>query len=251
MFPRERNCIAPIIPLAWHPRNRNSVIVADLGRDVRPLIEWDVDRLRESLFGMHQDERPPLKEVRFNRCPFVAPLATLRPSDARRLKLDVAAAQRRSEDLRAAVGMADKIAALYAGRDNTAARDADASLYDGFIEDADRARCGDVVSRMLDGVASPSSVFSDARLNELLFRMRARRDESTLSAPELARWQAWMRDKLIDGDVTVMTLTKFRLLLAELDAPTGLIVRAARARRSGRTENRAVRRVSGLTVDAS
>ena len=51
MYPRERGCIAPIMPVARHPRNRNSIIVADLGRDERPLIEWDVDRLREGLFG--------------------------------------------------------------------------------------------------------------------------------------------------------------------------------------------------------
>ncbi len=223
MFPRERNCIAPIIPLAWHPRNRNSVIVADVGRDVRALVEWDVDRLRDTLFGKDQDERPPLKEVRFNRCPFVAPLATLRLQDAQRLKLDVAAAQRRADDLRAAVGMADKIAALYDGRINTAALDVDASLYDGFIDDADRARCGEVLSQMLDGVASPRTLFSDERLNELLFRLRARRDESTLSAPELTRWRAWMRSKLIDGGDAVMTLTKFRRLLGELDAPAELI----------------------------
>ena len=223
MFPRERNCIAPVIPLAWHPRNRYSVIVADVGRDVRPLIEWDVDRLREALFGMHEDERPPLKEVRFNRCPFVAPLATLRPEDAKRLSLDVSAAQHRAEDLRAAVGISDKIAALYAGRGNVATHDADSSLYDGFIEDVDRARSSEVVAQMLGGVASPSMVFADERLNELLFRMRARRDESTLSAPELARWRAWLRRKLIDGGDTVMTLTRFRLLLAELDAPTALI----------------------------
>lgn len=223
MFARERNCIAPIIPLAWHPRNRYSVIVADVGRDVRPLIEWDVDRLRDALFGTHQDERPPLKEVRFNRCPFVAPLATLRPQDALRLKLDVAAAQRRADDLHAAVGMAEKVAALYGVRANTAAQDADASIYDGFIDDVDRVRCGEAISQMLDGVASPSTVFSDARLNELLFRMRARRDESMLSAPELTRWRAWMRSKLIDGGDTVMTLAKFRRFLAELDAPAELI----------------------------
>ncbi len=36
MYPRERGCIAPIVPLARHPRNRNSVIVVDLAADVRP-----------------------------------------------------------------------------------------------------------------------------------------------------------------------------------------------------------------------
>ena len=158
MFPRERNCIAPIIPLAWHPRNRNSVIVADVSRDVRPLIEWDVDRLRDALFGKDQDDRPPLKEVRFNRCPFVAPLG-------RYAHRTLNASSWMSRPRCAAPTICARPSAwptrlprsTRAAR-NTAAHDADASLYDGFIDDADRARCGEVLSQMLDGVASPSTV---------------------------------------------------------------------------------------------
>ena len=223
MYPRERGCLAPIMPIARHPRNRNSVIVVDLSRDVRSLIDWDVERLRDALFGANQDERPPLKEVRFNRCPFVAPLATLRPQDAQRLALDVMAAQSRFEALLVTVGIADKVAALYAGRENVSAHDADAALYDGFVTDDDRVRCSDALAQMLDGAASPDVAFSDERLNELLFRARARRDESTLNADELARWRAWVRHKLLDGRDATMTLSKFRQLLGELDAPADLV----------------------------
>ncbi|NJN52886.1 MAG: exodeoxyribonuclease I [Gammaproteobacteria bacterium] len=44
MFGRERHCIAPVLPIAVHPTNANSVIVADLGRDVRSLLDWDAAR---------------------------------------------------------------------------------------------------------------------------------------------------------------------------------------------------------------
>ncbi|HEY6598948.1 MAG TPA: exodeoxyribonuclease I [Pseudomonadales bacterium] len=245
MFARERGCIAPIVPLAWHPRNRNSVIVADVGRDIRPLIEWNPDRLRDALFGRDVEERPPLKEVRFNRCPFVAPLATLRATDAERLVIDVAAARRRADELLAAAGIADKIASLYADRASSRVYDADASLYDGFIEDDDRARCGDVLSQLLDGVASPGVVFSDERLNELLFRLRARRDESTLSAAERARWQLWLKAKLVDGDDSVMTLARFRESIDRLGAPAELIEELREH------ANRVERRVAGLGASAA
>jgi exodeoxyribonuclease-1 len=223
MFPRERGCIAPIMPVARHPQNRNSVIVADLATDVRPLIEWDADRLREALFGTDRDDRPGLKEVRFNRCPFVAPVEVLREQDARRLELDLAAARVRFDMLRASSGLAGKIAAIYDRVDGRAANDADEALYDGFIGDDDRAQCGQVLTQVLGGDPSPHVVFSDGRLNELLFRMRARRDETSLSAAEQARWREWLKSKLIDGGEDVLTLQRFRQAIDELDAPAEIV----------------------------
>jgi len=224
MFPRERACIAPIMPLARHPRNRNSVIVADLGTDIRQLLEWDAERLRSALFGTQREDRPGLKEVRLNRCPFVAPLETLRPQDAQRLELDVPAVLRRFEVLRSNGDLGAKVAAIYGDGATDVSHDADSALYDGFINDSDRAICSDVVGRLLEGVASPDAVFSDGRLNELLFRLRARRDESSLSAPERSRWRHWLKRKLIDGGDASMTLQKFRLTLDRLEGPADLIV---------------------------
>ena len=223
MFPRERGGIAPVMPLARHPQNRNSVIVANLAMDVRPLIDWDVDRLREALFAADRDDRPGLKEVRLNRCPFVAPMGVLRDQDAVRLELDVAAAQARFDALRGEPSLAGKIAGVYARATIVAAHDPDAALYDGFISDADRAECGHVLTQMLKGQSSPKVVFSDERLNELLFRMRARRDEEALSATERLRWRNWMKGKLINGPDGVMTLQRFRKSIEELDAPADLV----------------------------
>ena len=223
MFPRERGGIAPVMPLARHPQNRNSVIVANLAVDVRPLIDWDVDRLREALFAADRDDRPGLKEVRLNRCPFVAPMGVLRDQDAVRLELDVAAAQARFDALRGEPSLAGKIAGVYTRAPIVAAHDPDAALYDGFISDADRAECGHVLTQMLEGQSSPNVVFSDERLNELLFRMRARRDEEALSATERLRWRNWMKGKLINGPDGAMTLQRFRKSIEELDAPADLV----------------------------
>ena len=223
MYPRERSCIAPIMPLARHPRNRNSIIVVDLATDVRPLIEWDTDRLRDALFSVGGTDRPGLKEVRLNRCPFVAPLEVLRQPDAQRLGLDVTLARRRYEDLRAQAGLAHKISSVYDGNVQFVRHDADAALYDAFIDEPDRALCGEVLTHMLGGGNSPDVVFSDERLNELLFRMRARRDDSLLDASERIRWRKWMRYKLIDSSDAVMTLQRFHQATERLEAPVGLV----------------------------
>ncbi len=223
MYARERSSIAAVMPVARHPENRNSIVVVDLATDIRPLIEWDADRLREALFGADRDDRPGLKEVRLNRCPFVAPIAVVREEDARRLEFDMVELQRRFEALRATPDLAAKIAAVYGREGTRTASDADAALYDGFIGDSDRQRCGDVLTQLLGGEPAPDIAFTDQRLNELLFRLRARRDESALTAPERDRWRTWMRHKLVDGVGGALTLPLFRQALAELDAPTEIV----------------------------
>jgi exodeoxyribonuclease-1 len=223
MFARERHCIAPVMTLARHPTNRSSVIVADLSKDVSALIEWDADRLREALFGVERDERPGLKEVRLNRCPFVAPLSVLREEDKRRLGLDMGAVSARFDELKRHGELADKIAAVYVRDREFRPRDVDEGLYDGFLEDADRLRATRAVAEILGGAMNVAIEFDDARLGELLFRMRARRDPAALSAPEYGRWLDFVAAKMIDGIDGRMTLAQFRSALGELEAPDALI----------------------------
>ena len=227
MFSRERYCLAPVAPVARHPSNRNSVIVADLSKDVVPLIEWDRDRLREALFGSDREQRPGLKEVRFNRCPFVAPLSVLRDVDVRRLGLDMAAVSKRFDELAAHPEIREKIASLYVRGREFKELDTDAALYDGFFDDADRARAVSAVAQLLSGSTDPQIEFADKRLEELLFRLRARRDATKLSATEQSRWLTFVRTKLFDGTDGRTTLTQFRTALAELDAPAELAAELA------------------------
>ncbi|MDU3078054.1 MAG: exodeoxyribonuclease I, partial [Mixta calida] len=49
MFGALRGNTSWIAPLAWHPENRNALIVCDLAGDITPLLELDADALRERL----------------------------------------------------------------------------------------------------------------------------------------------------------------------------------------------------------
>jgi exodeoxyribonuclease-1 len=199
MYARERSSIAAVMPVARHPENRNSIVVVDLATDIRPLIEWDADRLREVLFGADRDDRPGLKEVRLNRCPFVAPIAVVREEDARRLEFDMVELQRRFEALRATPDLAARSLPFTARRAPAWRATQMPRSMTASCGDPDRQRCGDVLTQLLGGEPAPDIAFADQRLNELLFRLRARRDESALTAPERDRWRTWMRHQLIDG----------------------------------------------------
>ncbi len=84
---------AGLSPLAWHPDNKNAVIMGDLAGDMTPLLTLSAEQLRERLYTRRDDLAPdlpavPIKLVHINKCPVLAPANTLRPEDAERLGID-------------------------------------------------------------------------------------------------------------------------------------------------------------------
>jgi len=93
--------------------------------------------------------------------------------------------------------------------------DVDEDLYGGFIGNADRRRLNHL--RGLSGaeLAHARSGFDDGRLEELLFRYRARNFADTLSPEEAARWEAHRAARLLEGEGGVVNVDQF---FAEIDA---------------------------------
>lgn len=203
-FSAERNYIGVVLPLAWHPRNRNALIVCDLGQDTSPLIEESAQALRQRLYTRREDmadgELPvPLKLVHINRCPVLAPLSVMRPVDQQRLGIDIAALQARGEQLaNQQAHWRDKLEVIFAEEGFAASEDPEQQLYDGFIGDRDKRLCEQV--RQVDPAQLGHGhwMFDDPRLPELLFRYRARNFHETLDAQEQARWHAFCRQRLSD-----------------------------------------------------
>src|SRR5690606_7171924 len=86
-------------PLAFHPTNKNSVIVFNLASDPSDLLRLPVDALRQRLFVRREDlaegeERLALKEVHLNKTPMLLPPNMLDEATAQRLGLDRGANER-------------------------------------------------------------------------------------------------------------------------------------------------------------
>ncbi len=93
MFGAARGNTSWVAPLAWHPENKNAVIMCDLAGDMSPLLELDSDTLRERLYTRRdklqaQESAIPIKLVHINKCPVLAPAKTLLPENADRLGID-------------------------------------------------------------------------------------------------------------------------------------------------------------------
>lgn len=222
-FSAERHYLGVVLPLAWHPRNRNALIVCDLGLDPQGLLDLGAETLRQRLYT-RRDELPegelpvPLKLVHINRCPVVAPLSVLRPEDRERLQLDMEVCQARALRLSDAQEVwRDKLASIYAQEEFSSTTDPEQQLYDGFIGDRDRRLCEQVRLAEPAQLARQQWPFDDQRLPELLFRYRARNFPDTLNNEEQQRWKLFCQQRLSDPQWSApITLDAFKQASQEL-----------------------------------
>jgi exodeoxyribonuclease-1 len=216
MYPPDRGCLAIVWPLAPHPTNKNELIVWDLSVDPQQLMSLDAATLRERMFT-RSDELPegvarlPIKTIHINKSPVVVGnLKALSPDMAERWGLDVASALRHAAG---AAQVGEAIAGLwpevFARPAPTQAIDVDEDLYGGFIGNPDRGRLQRLRELPPEQLASRRTGFDDARLEELLFRYRARNFATTLSADERARWERHRAERLHDGAGGALTLQVF------------------------------------------
>ena len=222
-FAGSRHYLALVLPLAWHPRNRNALIVCDLHVDPAPLLDEDGETLRRRLYTRREqladgELAVPLKLLHINRCPVLAPLNVLRDEDIRRLQLDMPTYQARAQQLAETQGRwQDKLAQVYGEEAFAANEDPEQQLYEGFIGDRDRRLCEQVRAAEPQRLAREVWPFDDARLPELLFRYRARNFSSSLSTAEQQRWWTFCQQRLTAPEYGAPnTLASFEAALAEL-----------------------------------
>ena len=213
-YRRRRYGFAPVVAVCGHPTNGNSVIVADLGEDIEALIYWDADQIREALFGTDVALRPPLKEIRLNKCPFIAPLSVVRPADAERLGYDADLVAERLDRLRRA-GVERKIEDVYRQEQSVAAADVEAALYDGFLSDDDRNRCLSFNQALAEGRWLDLD-YDDPRLPELAKRVKARSFSERLTDAERRDWRDWVAAKLHADEARWRTVPQVEARLDEL-----------------------------------
>jgi exodeoxyribonuclease-1 len=127
--------------------------------------------------------------------------------------IDIEAALRNAQ---AAAGLPDMSAVwpeVFA-RPRDGIPDVDEDLYGGFINNDDRRRLNKLRAMPPAELAHSRTGFDDERLEELVFRYRARNFEATLSAEHAERWEAHRAARLLEGEGGARNVDAF---LAELD----------------------------------
>jgi len=220
MFPVEYGCLGLVYPLAQHPTNKNEILVWDCRHDPSELFALDADTIRTRMFSRAADlpegvTRLPIKSVHLNKSPMlVANLKTLRPELATRWDIDL----ERSRAHAALAAAGPDMKAVWAQVLNKPASgepvDVDEDLYNGFVSREDRRQLESLRMQTPEALAKRIS-FEDERLNELLWRYRARNFPHTLSEEEHQAWEAHRAAKLYEGVHGARTVDQ---LFMEIDA---------------------------------
>ncbi|MBW8844851.1 MAG: exodeoxyribonuclease I [Burkholderiales bacterium] len=219
MYGPERGCIALVWPLAPHPTNKNELIVWDCATSPEELLGLNAADIRARMFTK-QDELPegvtrlPIKTIHVNKSPIViGNLKTLQPAMAERWGHDIDAQLVHAKLLGEKGRLLDGLWGDVFQREPFAPADVDEDLYGGFIGNEDRRALNRVRTtspeQLAERAAQGKLAFQDARLDELVFRWRARNFPASLSADEAERWQAHLAARLHEGEGGAQTLAAF------------------------------------------
>lgn len=203
MYPASVGCLALVMPICMHPQNNNGVIVVDLRDDPSEWLALDAQQIRQRVFTSRAEleagvERIPLKTVHVNKCPIVTSPAVLSPAMAAQYSVDVERCREHWQRLQEDVGLARKVAAVFAEEPAFNETDPDFMIYSGgFFSDADKSLMQTVRATPPRDLGRLDLPFRDARLKTLLFRYRARNYPETLSSEESLAWQAHCQEQLL------------------------------------------------------
>ncbi|TBU93485.1 exodeoxyribonuclease I [Stutzerimonas kirkiae] len=216
--------LSVVLPLAWHPSNRNALIVCDLQKEAAALWSEEPEALRQRLYTRHEDlpegvSAVPLKLVHINKCPVLAPMNVLRPEDISRLGLDIQVCRERAQALRNNRDKwLDNIQRIYAAGSEgfIEVDDPEQQLYDGFLGERDKRLSEEVRACAGDSLGKRNWPFDDPRLAPLLFRYRARNFADSLDENERRQWYSFCQQRLIAPQWGAPnTLAQFETALAE------------------------------------
>jgi len=155
-------------------------------------------------------QRLPIKTIHVNKSPVVIGNLKTLGAAAERWGMDLAAAQRHAQR---AAALSEAVAplwpAVFARPAPAGEVDVDEDLYGGFVGNEDRRTLQRLRELTPQALADRHPAFEDGRLDELLFRYRARNFPDTLNDEERARWQRHCAARLHEGAGGATTLTQF------------------------------------------
>lgn len=184
-------------------RTPNSYLVWDLRYDPVDFTSLSEAEILSNLAADRATRRQdnfvpvPIKELSINKCPAVAPLGVLDSASEVRISLSRTEAMKHYHQLNSQAGLAKRLTKVWRKRPAfPPASDVEGKLYDSFTPKSDQAKIRLVAAADSTGLADLHPNFTDERLDELLFRYKARQYPASLSESEEERWRKFRRAKL-------------------------------------------------------
>jgi exodeoxyribonuclease I len=223
MYGTERGCMALVWPIGIHPTNKNEIIVWDLSTDPTELFKLNSEQIRERIFSKQEDlpegvARLPIKSIHINKSPIVVGnLKILNAATATKWGIDIEQGLRHAEVLAA---QAQQLTPLWHDVFTRPAQvnvDVDEDLYGGFVGNEDRRTLQRLLVVKPEQLADRIPTFADPRLDEILFRYRARNFPQTLNEEEQKQWHEYRVARLHEGTGGFTNLQTFFEKIDELN----------------------------------
>lgn len=210
-YPGEFEKTSAVVLLAENERG-DGALVYDLRHDPTPFAGMSVEELVEAWQWQKPEDRDPskprlpIKTLKYNRCPALAPLAVLDQDSQIRIQLDIKTIQRNHQKLQAVESWPDRVLQAldildgkqqqaFAGLD----QHVDEQIYGGFLQDGDARLLEEIRSSTPDQLSSYITKCKDKRLRELLPLYKARNFPRKLTDQERQRWETYKTKHLLDG----------------------------------------------------
>lgn len=218
-FPASLGCCALVLPLFKHPQNGNGFVCFDLRQDPKILNELSIEEIKDRLFSASavlQSEnkfRPALKTIHINKCPMVSPASVIKSIPNERLDawdLDMEKMTEHLTWIRANPNFISKILEVFhLPNELLEETDPDLMIYSGFLSAVDKHLSLEVRNANEFELAEKTFNFVDSRLNEMLFRYKARNYPGTLTDEEQDKWDKYRAFKLLSDDSKYLTFKQF------------------------------------------
>ncbi len=203
----DNGCSAVMMPLAVDAKNKNAVMCFNLMADPRPLFDLTVEQIQQRLFSSKEQlkalgvERLPIKSIHINKCPVVLPAKMVQPEIAEKWGFDGAKMREHAALIKngplTAQQLAEKLQAVMT-REFEPQDDPDGMLYTGgFFSQSDKSSMALIRDAHPEALDDLQLGFQDRRLEEMLFRYRARNYLETLNSDEREKWEEYRKQKLL------------------------------------------------------
>lgn len=208
--------------LVQHPSLGDAAMVFDLRYDPAAFVDLSPKELADAMKRRSDEEGPrlPVKTLKYNRCPAVAPITVLDEKSKTRLTLNMEQIEKNyktliinrdklASKLNEALEMLDKYQQAKFAEDNL---DADSRLYEGFFNDSDKTKMSLVRATDQSELTNFDIVFSDGRLQALLPLYKARNFPKSLNDNDQKLWEQFKERRLMGGGADSKAVRYFKRL---------------------------------------
>lgn len=149
--------------------------------------------------------RTPLKVVKYNHCPALAPLGVLDGESMKRLEIDLG--QIEANRIELAAKKSEILSKYHADKSDKSyeipppsIETVDSLLYDGFYGSEDKKLCARIRSMTADELVDFQPEFNDHRLPFLFFLYKARQLPKSCLSEERKTYEAYVKKALMGGE---------------------------------------------------